>query len=425
MITDVPTPNEFQAAGLNQVYLAWQIAMQSVHDYDESVAYSAEDDPDATAEYWRRSQPALANAYSLIQQGMELALKGRIASVSPYLLIGNPSDWTGRAADGDVSFGEFRTLDAADLFKVHNSLVTPKLDDAFKSFWDQVRRDRNRIMHSAAPRAFDPALVVRTLLTAVEALFGDVPWPRRLVDMEHEGKFAAFGFNDDVQNHVMSQVDDAIRHLQPSEARRFFGFDDDRRAYVCPHCYFQANRDWQNDWPHLAQLTTKQPSATSLRCVLCETVTEVERTRCESAACRGDVIAEGICLTCTSRQDECLDVDTGLLDPSLGRECKYEFVYSEGAAGRGGYSVAAQARLADDARAIEHARLTLLSEHLQKWDSVTVSQQRPRAMPDLTNVDRIVGHWRRTADGVAWHAGTSGDLFMLALNASPNASPAG
>jgi hypothetical protein len=118
MIVDIPRPADFQTAGLNQIYLAWQIAMQSLQDYDEAIAYGAEDDAENRREYWTRSQPALANAYSLIQQGMELALKGRIAAVSPLLLIGNPGDWPGRAATEDVSFGELRTLDAADLLKV-------------------------------------------------------------------------------------------------------------------------------------------------------------------------------------------------------------------------------------------------------------------------------------------------------------------
>jgi hypothetical protein len=34
MITEIPSASEFQAAGLNQLYLAWQIAMQTVEDYE-------------------------------------------------------------------------------------------------------------------------------------------------------------------------------------------------------------------------------------------------------------------------------------------------------------------------------------------------------------------------------------------------------
>lgn len=305
MIIDIPAPADFHAAGLKQVHLAWHIAMRCVRDYDEATYFKLADETpeEATEEFWRRSQPLLANAYSLIQQGMELALKGRIAAVSPYLLIGDPKDWPNSAANGTASFGDFRTLDATDLVKVHNSVIASRLDDEFKTFWDQVRRDRNRIMHSAAPGTFTPALVVKTILTAVEVLFDDMPWPRRLLQMEHNGRFASLGVVDDAQNNVLFEIGSAIGQLTPSEAKRFFGFDNERRAYLCPHCYFAANLDWQDEWPHLAQFTTKTPGAKALYCFVCEQTTEVERTACLDDACKGDVIAEGICLTCTQRHE--------------------------------------------------------------------------------------------------------------------------
>ncbi|MGY2737065.1 hypothetical protein ACVWYO_004798 [Sphingomonas sp. UYP23] len=37
MIVVIPNPANFQAAGLNQIYLAWQIALQSLADYDEAL----------------------------------------------------------------------------------------------------------------------------------------------------------------------------------------------------------------------------------------------------------------------------------------------------------------------------------------------------------------------------------------------------
>ncbi len=305
MIIDIPTPADFHAAGLKQVHLAWQIAMQSVRDYAEATYDKLADETqeDATAEFWQRSQPLLANSYSLIQQGMELALKGRIATITPYLLIGDPKDWPNSVAHGTASFGDFRTIDATDLVKVHNSVLARPLDDEFKAFFDQVRRDRNRIMHSAAPGTFTPRLVVRTILTAVDVLFNDIPWPRRLVQMEYEGKFASLGFADDAQNNVLFEIDSAIRQLTPGEAKRFFGFDKKRRAYLCPHCYYEANRDWQDDWPLLAQFKTKTPGATALYCFVCEQTTEVERTACLLDTCKGDVIDEGVCLTCTRNQN--------------------------------------------------------------------------------------------------------------------------
>ena len=304
MIVDIPAPEDYHAAGVNQLYLAWQITMGSLHEYDQVLEYGVDDIDEAHAEYWKRSQPALANAYSLIQQGMELALKGRIALVSPYLLIGDPGDWPGRAAIEDVSFGEFRTLDAADLVKVHNSVRSPGLSDQFRTFWDELRKERNKIMHSASIRSVDPGKLVRAILISSDGLFRERRWPLRLVEMEEDGRLAALGFNDDVQNNVMRQVDTALRYLAPAEAKSFLGFDKRRRAYVCPRCYWAANRDWQDEWPHLAQFKIRSRGTSDLYCIVCDEVTEVVRATCRAANCKGDAIADGICLTCTGSQDD-------------------------------------------------------------------------------------------------------------------------
>jgi hypothetical protein len=163
MITEILTASEFQAAGLNQLYLAWQIAMQVVQDYEEAnrLVDDINDEADkesASTDYWAKSQPAFANAFGLIQQAMEMALKGRIASVSPFLLISrDPKDWPKGVDTDAVPFSEFRTLDAADLLKVHNVFFAVPLDEHFRTFWDNVRRDRNKIMHSVSSKSFDPA----------------------------------------------------------------------------------------------------------------------------------------------------------------------------------------------------------------------------------------------------------------------------
>lgn len=305
MIVDIPTPSEFQAAGLNQIHLAWKIVMQAVHDLDDATYFKLADETpeEAVDEYWRRSQPALGNALSLIQQGIELVLKGRIASVSPYLLIGDPKEWSNRAATEAVPFGEFHTLDAASLVKVHNAVSTILLDETFAEFWTQLRIDRNKIMHSPTPGYFDPPRAVRTVLEAIYNLFSDQSWPQRLLNLELQSKFAALGDLDNAINYVMRETNDALRHLSPSEALKFLKFDKGRRAYICPHCYFQANRDWQDEWPHLAQFLEKKPGATELHCIVCEQATEVERIACQNEDCPGDVIAEGICLTCSGSQN--------------------------------------------------------------------------------------------------------------------------
>ncbi len=297
MIVDVPTADDFYRAGLNQIHLAWGIAMENDREYREAISYGGIDE-EMAAQYWELSKPALNNAYGLIQQGMELALKGRIASISPYILIGNPGDWPGRAAKDDVSFAEFRTIDAADLMKVHNCLVASPLGEGFRVFWDKVRTDRNKIIHSHSPSGFPPSVVIATILRAVKFLFNEMSWPRRLIEIESSGKMVALGTVDFVRNDILDKIEAAINQLQPAEALELLGFDKKRRSYLCPLCYSECDKDYQESWPHLAQLASKKKGENMLRCVVCENMIAVERENCPEEDCKGDVIFEGFCLTC-------------------------------------------------------------------------------------------------------------------------------
>ena len=72
MITDIPTAEEFHVAGLNLLHLAWRIAMQVDHADEEAKELVAESQhlnkeelANASAAYWKKSQPELANAYVL------------------------------------------------------------------------------------------------------------------------------------------------------------------------------------------------------------------------------------------------------------------------------------------------------------------------------------------------------------------------
>lgn len=403
MITDIPSASEFHAAGLNQLYLAWQIALRAVYDHEDLVDYSEFDDDDAeaaAAEYWAKSQPALANAFGLTQQAMEMAMKGRIAAVSPYLLISrDPKDWPKGVDSGRMAFSEFRTLDAADLIKVHNSFATAPLDQAFRQFWDQVRRDRNKIMHSVAPKAFDPAELVRTILRAASALFGDVAWPEQLAIMESEGTYAAYGLDDNAQNAVMRQIDTAIRHLTPAESRDYFGFDPKQRAYVCPKCYFRSNRDWQESWPKLAQFQTKEPGSTGLHCVVCRETTDVERSNCADPDCKGDVLHEDLCLTCMRTQsDPSLVVSEVESDAEFGAP-RYRLSFHRGKYGSGGLETSDTRHFGSDEAAVEYARTVMLSPNMLTWDTVSVSEDLPgNDLVDPLHQDRLLGSWIRGAE---------------------------
>ncbi|TWT14041.1 hypothetical protein [Reyranella sp. CPCC 100927] len=396
MITEIPTAADFHAAGLNQLYLAWQIAMQATQDYEEAQQLAVELDETegvtAAAAYWLKSQPALANAFGLVQQAMEMALKGRIAAISPYLLIArDPKDWPSGVETRSVPFSEFRTLDAADLAKVHNTFASIPLDDGFRVFWDGVRRDRNKVMHSISTKTFDPAILIRSILTATEALFPEIRWPQLLFTMEAEGKYAAYGLSvDDHHNIVMGQIDIAVRHLTPAESKRFFGLVPKRRTYMCPLCWGHANRDWQNDWPALAQLSSRSAGEIRLRCIVCGETTEVERRACINPDCKGTVLYEDTCLTCLWSQDSPDNFPSGLQNDKLTISYEYHFTFR-----RQGLIQSSFGRFTDHAAAIEHVRRALSAPYLQVWHSATISR-RPIG-------NEVLGTWIRELSGLVWH----------------------
>jgi hypothetical protein len=114
---------------------------------DSSATGAPLDDGSAQRDYHAASQRSLANALAIIQQAQELGLKSRIAAVSPYLLIaGDPRGWPKNSA-GDLSFSEFRTIDASDLIRVHNTVCSTGVDDRFVQVFEDTRRRRNLIVH--------------------------------------------------------------------------------------------------------------------------------------------------------------------------------------------------------------------------------------------------------------------------------------
>ena len=114
MVVDVPTASDFDSACISSLNMAWQIAYDLLYQEELADIPTWDDDGTVTDDYWQSAQPILRNALGLIQQAQELGLNGKLAAVSPYLLISqDASRWPG--GSGPVSFSSFRTVDAVDL----------------------------------------------------------------------------------------------------------------------------------------------------------------------------------------------------------------------------------------------------------------------------------------------------------------------
>jgi hypothetical protein len=148
MVVDVPTASDFDSACTSSLNMAWQTAYDLLYQEELADIPTWDDDGTVTDDYWQSAQPILRNALGLVQQAHELGLKGKLAVVSPYLLISqDASRWPG--GSGPVSFSSFRTVDAVDLPRAMELFLSP-LSARFRELYEDVRKKRNTFAHGVS-----------------------------------------------------------------------------------------------------------------------------------------------------------------------------------------------------------------------------------------------------------------------------------
>lgn len=327
MIIEIPTAADFAASSLNQLHLAWGIVVASIRSYGDSEVLHRNDTPlhefdghdgtrhsiggpdprsddeirDVEVLFWRRSQPALGNAVSLIQQAVEIALKGRIAAISPFLLILREGrELPKPVKGGDIPFSAFRTIDASDLLRLHNAVVEPELrmNDKFATYWEDLRRRRNVIMHSARPSVTDSRLLTspelaEDIIRITLQLHPGKTWYERMVEHgEADEDAAAHEILPDINRaFAIRTLSDVVDVVRPAFAREFLGIDRRRRLYECPNCLAQADRDCldRDPFPSFAKLVTPPDGPATVVCPLCRMESPIILGRCSEDDCRGTV----------------------------------------------------------------------------------------------------------------------------------------
>jgi hypothetical protein len=348
VIIEIPSSEDFRRSSLALLNLAWTSASASLAAYRESevihpveyedddpsaayaTSYTPEERREAERRYWMQSQHSLGNALSLVQQSVEMALRGRIAAVSPYLLIvRDPRDLPKGSTQRDVPFSAFRSIDASDLVKVHNSFCSPdtRLDAAFEQFWEALRRERNIFIHSvrpanAAQELLRAEFLVEQILLAARWLHPEKSWFQHRLDhsTDDEDAIAHQIPEDATYTFIMQDFVRIIDDLSPKAQRDYFSLDKKRRRYACLACLNRCDRNYLdgNEWESTlcAQLYPnkgRSSDAKAVKCALCGTITPVVRQACNTGECRGNVVARHydpyhpgqlVCLSCDNPQDE-------------------------------------------------------------------------------------------------------------------------
>lgn len=311
VVVDVPTAADFDSACISSLNMAWQIAYDLLYQQELAGIATWEDDRTEVDEYWQSAQPHLKNALGLIQQAHELGLKGKLAAVSPYLLISqDASRWPG--GPGPVSFSSFRTVDAVDLPRAMELFLSP-LSAGFRNLYEDLRKKRNTFAHGVSPGDRIAAIdLLKIILVTLQELSAGQSWPRlRLTYLRNDPTAKAYS-SDHAYPRLLQEMVTVINALSPSEAEKFFGVDRRSRWYMCPgSCNSEIHTDEfaaHGEYPMLAQLRpAKTAMAEHLYCFVCGETVKIERTACKDPECPADVIftdrfGERVCLTCDQIQ---------------------------------------------------------------------------------------------------------------------------
>jgi hypothetical protein len=298
MIKDIPVQSDFDAVGGALLDQSWEVATSLLTLLDDGKLWFADQEEEA---YWLAAHIKLSTAMAIAHQGAEFLLKGRIAAVSPLLLIMNaPREWPKPEADGHISFSQFRTVDAQDIVRLHNGCAAAPLDKDFAVAFEALRIRRNSIMHSVNPNIkVDAATLLGEILMIYKSLMPERNW----VDARHEAlceSAAAKVWSADwVEASVVREFNAVSQVLTPKAMLDYFGFDKKQRVYLCSNCTYSVCAE-EGFESYSATLTTKMAGCDEISCFICRRVEKVQRSACTEKNCKGDVISTewDKCLTC-------------------------------------------------------------------------------------------------------------------------------
>ena len=311
MIINVPGAEDYSRTGLDLLNVSWRqadslYASLLLFDHDLAGKESAEEKAERHRQYWDAADRQIANAIVLAQQAIEFLLKGKIAAVSPYLLIANdPKEWPKADGNNRIEFSQFRTIDAVQLTKVCNSVAEHTLPEEFQNHYDELRGLRNRIMHSVGSASIQGPDLYRTILKSFKYLEPGKSWfEERRIHLESD-EHAVLYSSDDAYYLLIKETLRVIGSLSAGECSDLLGFDKRKRRYLCPNCEAELS-GFEDRGAYLCQFAGDSPGQTSVTCYLCGSHFDVERTPCSNRDCKGDVIwtEDQSCLTCGAQKEE-------------------------------------------------------------------------------------------------------------------------
>lgn len=305
MIKNLPTAADFYRSGKELFNFAWDATSALLTEFDNAAEYGI-DQEEVSENYWLAARRTLTTSLTIVQQGVEFILKGKIAEISPYLLISDPpARWPTPYEGSVIDFSDFRTVDAQDLVRILDTFSQTQYSAEFVAKFHALRERRNAIMHSVGNDVtVGVSEVIDAILYMHKAFFPNENWATVRLEFLEKSPDSELGSGDYATNGVCREFSIVNEMLSRAQILSFMGIDKKQRTYLCPNCHDNANKDADDFKFKLAALRPKGPASTKLYCPVCNEEHQVERTACQEEDCPGNVISTdiGICCTCGSYQ---------------------------------------------------------------------------------------------------------------------------
>jgi hypothetical protein len=274
MIIDVPDHEELGETAIGWLNLAWEITIEALAKFQENLGYleqQRDENPEESPleAYWHQKRYRLNNAIALLQQSIELLLKARIAETSPYLLlVGDPQSWPKVNKVSEVSFSEFRTLDASQLCRAVTIATHTLLHPDFSSFFERIRTQRNKIAHLNAGNArVEAHKILVDILTGYRFLFPTGNWiefrKKYMISTGEYSPVSDYG-EDFTHSNFLYELTAAVSSLENQYTKAFFGYDKKKKGLLCPNCK-SLQTNWDDSAPEFAQAQGDG----SVNCIAC------------------------------------------------------------------------------------------------------------------------------------------------------------
>jgi hypothetical protein len=313
MITNIPDSASLTKSSIKLYFSAWKLLVDSITDFETTYPEGAHQESHESFDDWRdernlyldRCQDDYRMAVNTIQQSNEIALKAKIASISPFLLL-TALEKNLKQTGLDADFSDFVTIDAIYLPNVVNLVCPSKVSSQFKKIYTDLRRLRNKITHIGHAEVLNADKLLRWMIELYLEL-----WPERhwLQDKLECSSTTRTGFFHDYKHWtteaaIFNSLKFDFDHIKGEHFKKLFKVKRSSLKFKCPVCY--PNGCISSGYPENAETAFKDNDG-SLKCLMCQEKYQLLKKSCNDADCSSRTLTmnhgdEWWCAVCGSEQ---------------------------------------------------------------------------------------------------------------------------